>query len=103
MTPKIKGLKKAIGEYKNWNAGGWASPLYGVLMYDYEDGNLWADTFNSLGHNSWAEYDSRTIVNLGKGLKAVGLSVSMDSVKKFLKKYDTVKKYLKLFFPDAVI
>ena len=52
---KITGLKKAIGDYRCFNAGGRFSPEYGRLMYDKETGELWTDYFYSLGHNTWKE------------------------------------------------
>lgn len=36
---KIKGLKKAVGKYKELNAG-YHSPRYGHLMFDKESGEL---------------------------------------------------------------
>lgn len=34
---KIKGLKKAIGDYKRANEEGYYSPRYGYLMFDKAD------------------------------------------------------------------
>lgn len=82
---KIKGLKKAVGEYKRFNAGGTYSPEYGVLMYDKSDGTLWTDYFNSIGHNSWKVYHSDTVVNLGSMMAEQNITVSMENVKNFIK------------------
>lgn len=50
---KIKGVKKAVGDYKRTNAEGWFSPRYGYLMLDRSTGEVWTDEFYSLGHNEW--------------------------------------------------
>lgn len=64
-TLKIKGVKKAVGDYNRANAGGYYSPRYGKLMLDRSTGEVWTDEFYSLGHNSWTEYHDPAIVNLG--------------------------------------
>ena len=81
---KIKGLKKAVGEYNRANAGGYTSPLYGELMFDTSDGEIWADTFCSIGHNEWKEYRSDSIINLGRMMKEQSIPVSMKTVKEFI-------------------
>ena len=86
VNTKIKGLKKAVGDYNRANAEGYYSPRYGYLMYDKNDGSIWTDEFYSLGHNSWKEYHSDTIVNLGKMMAEREIEVSMNSVKEFIKK-----------------
>lgn len=83
---KIKGLKKAVGEYQRLNAGGYYSPHYGCLMYDTEDGTIWTDEFYSFGHNSWKVYDSKSIVNLGRLMAEQGIPVSMANVKEFVER-----------------
>lgn len=80
----VKGLKKAIGEYQRFNSGGYYSPEYGVLMYDKSDGTLWTDYFYSIGHNSWKEYRSDTIINLGKMMTEQNIPITMANVKKFI-------------------
>lgn len=49
---KLKGLKKAVGEY-NWckNAPCWRADL----MFDTSTGELWTDTFYGYNYN-WNEY-----------------------------------------------
>lgn len=84
INMKIKGLKKAVGEYKRFNAGGTYSPEYGVLMYDKSDRILWTDYFFSIGHNSWKVYHSDTVVNLGRMMAKQDIHVSMESVKNFI-------------------
>lgn len=81
---KIKGLKKAVGDYKRANEGGPYSPRYGFLMFDLSDGELWVDEFYSLGHNDWKEYHSNSIVNLGHMMSEKGIGVNMKNVKNFL-------------------
>lgn len=61
---KITGVKKAVGDYRWANSGGYYSPRYGYLMLDRSTGAVWVDDFYSLGHNSWVHYDDPAIVNL---------------------------------------
>lgn len=62
---KLKGLKKAIGTYQRANAGGYYSANYGKLMLNTETGEIWTDEFYSLDRNSWVEYHSKAIIDLG--------------------------------------
>lgn len=82
----IKGLKKAVGDYKRANAGGYYSPRYGYLMFDKEDGSLWTDEFYSLGHNSWKEYHSESIINLGSMMAEREIEINMKNVREFIEK-----------------
>jgi hypothetical protein len=84
---KIKGLKKAVGDYKRANAEGYYSPRYGVLMYDKADGEIWTDEFYSLGNNERKEYHSDTIINLGSMMKERKIEINMQNVKEFIEKY----------------
>ena len=61
---KIKGLKKAIGEYKTANKGGYYDPYYGKLMFDKSTGKIWCDEFVSIGHNDWKEYHDSDIIDV---------------------------------------
>lgn len=61
---KLKGLKKAVGEFQRANKGSYYNPRYGKLMLDRSTGELWTDEFYSLGHNSWTEYHDESIINL---------------------------------------
>ena len=81
---KIKGLKKAIGDYKRANEEGYYSPRYGYLMFDKEDGEIWTDEFYSLGHNEWKEYHSDTIVDIGKMMSDQEIKINMKNVKDFI-------------------
>ena len=81
---KIKGLKKAVGDYQRANSEGFYSPRYGRLMYDSEDGQLWTDEFYSLGHNEWKEYHSSSIVNLGAMMAEREIPVNMANVRQFI-------------------
>ena len=80
---KIKGLKRAVGDYKRVNNDPF-SPWYGYLMFDTASGELWTDEFYSLGHNTWKEYHSNTIVNLGNLMAREDIGVSMKNVKEFI-------------------
>ena len=81
---KIKGLKQAVGDYKRANAGGWYSPIYGKLMFDKADGEIWTDQFCSLGHNEWKVYHSDTVINLGAMMAEEDIPVTMAYVKRFI-------------------
>lgn len=81
---KIKGLKKAVGEYNRSNSNGFYSPFYGELMFDTSDGEIWTDVFCSIGHNEWKEYHSDSIVNLGRMMKEYSLPVNMKTVRRFV-------------------
>lgn len=82
---KIKGLKKAVGDYKAFNQGGYYSPHYGNLMYNTETGDLWTDEFWDLGHSFYIPYQSENIVDLGKMMTEKEITVTTTSVKEFIK------------------
>lgn len=80
----IKGLKKAVGDYQRANAGGWADPRYGKLMFDKSTGEVWTDEFYSIGHNTWKEYHSSDVVCLDSYMTdrtGEPIPVTMKSVK----------------------
>ena len=83
---KIKGLKKAVGDYQRANSEGYYSPRYGYLMFDKEDGSIWTDEFFSLGHNQCKEYHSESIVNLGRMMARRKIEINMKNVKEFIEK-----------------
>lgn len=83
---KIKGLKKAVGDFKRANKGGYYSPRYGQLMFDEETGEIWVDEFYCIGHNWWKEYDSEKIVNLGSMMYEHGVEITMANIKDFIQK-----------------
>lgn len=64
MKIKIIGVRKAVGDYKRYNKGGYYSPEYGYLMINRKTGEVWTDYFYSLGHNEWKQYRDRAIINL---------------------------------------
>ena len=78
---KISGIKKAVGDFRRANAGGYYSPRYGVLMLDRGTGEVWTDEFYSLGHNSWKEYKDRNIMNLSGYMVQRGIPVTMATVR----------------------
>lgn len=83
---KIKGIKKAVGEYKRANAGGYYSPRYGRLMLDRETGEVWTDEFYSLGHNEWKRYHSNAVVNLGNYIGNDDKDINMVTVREYAEK-----------------
>ena len=62
---KITGIKKAIGEYKNWLAQDWRRTAN--IMLDKSTGEIWTDCF--LDCNSWNEYHNKNIISLSKYIK----------------------------------
>lgn len=84
---KIKGLKKAVGDYQRANADGAYSPRYGHLMLDESTGEVWTDEFYSLGHNEWKVYHSDSVVRLDSAMYGEGLEVSMKNVRKYIEKH----------------
>lgn len=81
---KITGLKKAVGEYQRANKEGCYSPKYGYLMFDKTTGELWTDEFYSLGHNEWKQYQSNSIINLGRIMTENNIEINMKNVKSFI-------------------
>ena len=57
---KISGIKKAVGEYKNWKKRSWS--YCASIMMDLSDGQVWTDCF--IDCNSWKEYRSDSIICL---------------------------------------
>lgn len=91
LKMKLKGLKKAIGDFNRANAGGYYSPSYGKLMLNTSTGEIWTDEFYSLGHNSWIEYHDKDIINLGNEMNDYDwqynteTAITMKNVKAFCK------------------
>lgn len=92
---KIKGLKKAVGDYQRANAGGHYSARYGKLMLNARTGELWTDEFYSLGHNSWAEYEDSDIIDLGYSIAEEAfyntgsgiIQITMQTVKDYINRH----------------
>lgn len=70
---KITGIKKAVGEYQRANAGGYYSPHYGNLMLDRGTGEVWTDTFCSIGHNEYKVYHDPMIIDLVAWVLEMGI------------------------------
>lgn len=81
---KLKGLKKAVGEYKRYNdpVACWRADL----MLDTSTGELWTDAFYGINY-SWNEYHSDSIINLSSLMKENGDYISMETVKTFCQKH----------------
>ena len=52
---KIKGLKKAIGDFNDWQGNA-------VIFYDKEERNAWTEVYAS--SNEWVEYHDEEVVSL---------------------------------------
>ena len=84
---KITGIKKAVGEYKRANKGGYYSARYGRLMLDRSTGEVWCDEFYSLGHEDFKVYASESIVNLGREMSCNGYGeITMKTVREYAEK-----------------
>ena len=81
---KIKGIKKAIREYRQINKGGIFSPWYGELMYDKETHEAWTDSFYDIGHNSFKVYHDSGIIHLSNIMQRRDLPITEHNVMKFL-------------------
>ena len=57
---KITGIKKAIGDYKNWLSIDWRHTAN--IMLDKSTGEVWTDCF--IDCNSWKEYHSEDVISL---------------------------------------
>lgn len=87
---KIKGLKKAIGEYQKSNTG----DFYGRLMFDTSTGEIWCDVFCDYTHQTKKVYHSPAIVDIlelmNDAYYGEDFVVNMRTVKDFI-----IKKYPK--------
>lgn len=81
---KITGLRKAVHDYKELNKGGAYAPIYGLLIFDIETGNLWTDEHCDRGHNSYKSYESDAIVNLGRMMQDREIEINEANVKQFI-------------------
>lgn len=82
---KWEDICKAVEEFNEANSCGPLDPMYGELMYDKSDGEIWCDVFVSSGHNEWKVYHSDTIFNLGRAMAAEGIiDVTAQDVKEFI-------------------
>ncbi len=52
---KIKGLKKAVGDFNDWQG-------HAVIFYDKEEHKAWTEVYAS--SNSWSEYNDDAVVSL---------------------------------------
>lgn len=60
---RMSGLRTVAGETKSLT--GSYSPEYLQLNYDRSTGEVWTDFFFSIGHNDWAVYHDKNILNCG--------------------------------------
>lgn len=78
---KVKGIKKAVGEYNRWIKSGYGRVA--DIMMDVSSGEIWCDTF--LSRNSWKAYHSEDIIYITVIMSHYGFhDVSQDSIKKTL-------------------
>lgn len=53
-------------------------------MFDKATGELWTDEFYSLGYNEWKQYQSNSIINLGRIMAENNIEINMKNVKSFI-------------------
>lgn len=54
-TLKVKGLKKAVGDFNDWQG-------HAVIFYDKEEQRAWTEVYAS--SNSWTEYKDAEVVSI---------------------------------------
>jgi len=64
-TLKITGIKKAIGDYKDWKSYDWRRSA--KIMIDVLSGEIWTDCF--LDCNTWKNYHSSSISSLSSYIR----------------------------------
>lgn len=75
---KVKGIKKAVGDYRRWinrmPAG------YANIMLDTTTGEVWTDCY--LATESWKSYGDSTIISLSRFMiRYQHFNVTMDDIK----------------------
>ncbi len=83
---KITGVKKAVGDYKRLNKGGYYSPHYGNLMIDRDTGEVWTDEYYDISHKSYTVYKYPSIADLIELTGNENFIVNMKNVKEAAKK-----------------
>lgn len=78
---KVKGIKKAVGDYRRWIK---RNPSYRAnIMMDTATGEVWTDCF--ISSNEWKVYQSQDIISLSN---CIGmhqeLEVTMDGIKRLI-------------------
>lgn len=81
---KLKGLKKAVGDYKRANGNGYYSPRYGLMYFDKSTGEVWTDEHYDSGHGTYFNYISDDIVCISNAIEAMGRTVNMKNVRDFI-------------------
>ena len=74
---KIKGIKKAIGERKDWLRRGYGH--IAKIMIDLESGYVWCDCF--LDGNSWAEYPEESVECINDLCYEYEMPITMTGIK----------------------
>lgn len=78
---KIKGLKKASGETRNYGA---YSGKYDEVFYDRTTGEVWTKFHYSLGENEWTVYHDENIVKVCNTSRHMTMQEIMDAIKSTL-------------------
>lgn len=81
---KIIGIKRIAGDSKM--LPGYYSGQYIQVNYDTADGRTWGDYHVSLGHNSWTQYHSPSVINVGNIYNPVTMAEVREMIVKALHK-----------------
>lgn len=79
MKKKITGIKKAVGEYKNWIKRDWG--YVAKIMLDVSTGEVWTDCF--ISSNDWKEYHSSNIICISSLILQENKEISMKTVREY--------------------
>lgn len=78
---KVKGIKKAVGDYRRWTERNFS--YCANIMMDISNGEVWTDCF--LNSNEWKVYHSENIISLSHYFVIYSVSkVTMDEIKRLI-------------------
>ena len=87
---KVKGIKKAVGEYNRWVNSGYGR--IADIMMDISNGEIWCDVF--LSRNSWKVYHTEDVISI----TAIMFNYEIHDVNQ-----DNIKKTLIYAMEDGII
>lgn len=85
---KIKGLKKASGETRNY---GDYSDRYDEVFYNMESGEVWTVYQVSLGGNSWTEYHDANIIKICNAYHHMTMQQLADAIRDRVAELEAVR------------
>lgn len=85
---KIKGLKKASGETRNY---GDYSDRYDEVFYNRASGEVWTVYQVSLGGNSWTEYHDPDIIKICNAYRHMTMQQLADAIRERVRELEAVR------------